>query len=127
MQTIADNLSEALSSYLKNLLVNIIGVLQKDLIGPAIGYPSAPDHYRREFYLIYSCDKSNRCRLTETYVMVPTASVCGFYFVGKNLKYFSLGPLGENQLEEYRLLRGISKEELESTLLSVKGDENESH
>ena len=129
IQTIADNLSGALSSYLEEFIGESYWNFEKgDLIRPAIGYPSAPDHYQKRV-LFDLLDVTNKIgvSLTENYVMVPTASVCGFYFVGKDLKYFSLGPLGENQLEKYRLLRGISKEELEFTLLSVKGDENESH
>ncbi len=86
-------------------------------IRPAVGYPSAPDHVQKAtIFSILDAKRRIGVDLTSGYAMDPPASVCGFYFVGEGCSYFSLGPLGTDQLADYADWRHIPVAELERTM-----------
>jgi 5-methyltetrahydrofolate--homocysteine methyltransferase len=70
-------------------------------IRPAPGYPACPEHVvkREMFEVLDGADIG--MMLTESYAMHPAASVSGFYFSHPQSQYFSVGPIGEDQVEDY--------------------------
>lgn len=79
-------------------------------IRPAIGYPSLPDT-SVNFILSDLLDmKQIGIRLTESGMMTPHASVCGFMFAHPKARYFDLGKIGEDQLRDYAHRRGVPVE-----------------
>lgn len=93
---VCDRLAEALSAYLGRQ------VEEKWWAGPsirpAIGFPVAPDHaQKREVFNLLGATEAIGVVLSDNYAMMPTASVCGFYFVGEGLSYFDIKGVGEDQ------------------------------
>lgn len=79
-------------------------------IRPAVGYPSLPD-ISVSFLLDELLDmKQIGIRLTENGMMQPHASVCGLMFAHPAARYFSVGKIGTDQLEDYAIRRGIPVE-----------------
>lgn len=79
-------------------------------IRPAVGYPSLPD-ISVSFLLDELLDmKQIGIRLTENGMMQPHASVCGLMFAHPAARYFSVGKIGTDQLEDYAKRRGIPAE-----------------
>ena len=81
-------------------------------IRPAPGYPACPDHSEKMkiWDLLGVTDKSS-LELTENCAINPPCSVSGFYFTHPESKYFMLGKIGKDQLEQYAKLKKISLEE----------------
>jgi 5-methyltetrahydrofolate--homocysteine methyltransferase len=78
-------------------------------IRPAPGYPSQPDHReKRTLWDLCDIDKlsSNKMYLTESYMMQPAASVCALVFAHPEAKYFSVGQVNVDQVENYAARRG---------------------
>jgi 5-methyltetrahydrofolate--homocysteine methyltransferase len=77
-------------------------------IRPAPGYPACPDHSLKPvlFDLLGATEKAGIV-LTESYAMVPTAAVSGFYFGHPESQYFGVARIGRDQLEEYAERRGV--------------------
>ena len=85
-------------------------------IRPAVGYPSLPDQ-SVNFLLDELLDmKQIGITLTENGAMKPHASVCGLMFAHPASKYFSVGTIGKDQLEDYARRRGKSTEEIRKFL-----------
>ena len=85
-------------------------------IRPAVGYPSLPDQ-SINFLLDELLDmKQIGITLTENGAMYPHASVCGLMFAHPAAEYFSVGKIGEDQLEDYARRRGKSTEEMRKFL-----------
>jgi len=80
-------------------------------IRPAIGYPACPEHSEKQvlFDLLQATEKTG-ISLTESFAMYPAASVSGFYFAHPQSKYFNVGKIGKDQLEDYAKRKGISLE-----------------
>lgn len=71
-------------------------------IRPAPGYPACPEHSQKEFLFELLDARANLgIELTPAYAMAPAASVCGFYFAHPQAKYFWLGTVGRDQVEDY--------------------------
>ena len=85
-------------------------------IRPAIGYPACPDHTlkRRIFDLLEARELG--MDLTEHYAMTPAASVSGLYFQHPEARYFNVGQIGKDQLEDYARRLGESAKEAERWL-----------
>jgi 5-methyltetrahydrofolate--homocysteine methyltransferase len=77
-------------------------------IRPAPGYPACPDHSLKPvlFDLLGATEKAGIV-LTESFAMVPTAAVSGFYFGHPESQYFGVARIGRDQLEEYAERRGV--------------------
>ena len=93
---VSDRLAEAFSAYLeKQIEEQWWGA---PVIRPAIGYPSAPDHAQKgQVFELLKARETIGVALSDNYAMIPTASVCGLYFVGEGLSYFDIKRVGEDQ------------------------------
>jgi 5-methyltetrahydrofolate--homocysteine methyltransferase len=85
-------------------------------IRPAFGYPACPDHTEKEKLFALLDAPAIGITLTETCAMWPAASVSGLYFSHPQAKYFSVGRIGRDQLEDYATRKGISIEAAEKAL-----------
>jgi 5-methyltetrahydrofolate--homocysteine methyltransferase len=93
-------------------------------IRPAAGYPACPDHSeKRTLFALLQATERAGITLTENFAMYPTASVCGLYFSHPEAKYFAVGRLGKDQVEEYARRKGISLAEAERWLAPNLGYE----
>ncbi len=71
-------------------------------IRPAPGYPACPDHTeKRILFDLLEAEKSTGIHLTETFAMFPAASVSGLYFAHPQARYFAVGKIGRDQVEDY--------------------------
>jgi 5-methyltetrahydrofolate--homocysteine methyltransferase len=80
-------------------------------IRPAPGYPACPDHSHKPI-LFEMLDATNSVgiTLTESFAMLPTAAVSGFYFGHPQAEYFGVARVGPDQLEDYVGRRGVDIE-----------------
>jgi len=85
-------------------------------IRPAPGYPACPDHTEKGTLFALLGAEQLGIQLTESYAMSPAASVSGFYFAHPQAKYFALGKIGRDQVEDYARRKGLSVEEIERWL-----------
>ena len=71
-------------------------------IRPAPGYPACPNHAdKRTLFNLLSAENEAGIELTESFAMLPTAAVSGFYFANPEAKYFGVGKIGEDQLVDF--------------------------
>ena len=77
-------------------------------IRPAPGYPACPEHSLKDtlFALMGTTDRTG-ITLTESFAMLPTASVSGFYFAHPESSYFGVARIGKDQLADYAIRRGV--------------------
>jgi 5-methyltetrahydrofolate--homocysteine methyltransferase len=86
-------------------------------IRPAPGYPACPDHTeKRLLFDLLQAEKSTGIRLTETFAMHPAASVSGLYFAHPESRYFAVGKIGRDQVEDYHLRKGMELQVVERWL-----------
>ena len=86
-------------------------------IRPAPGYPACPDHTEKRLLFDWlEVEKRTGIILTESFAMYPAASVSGFYFSHPDAKYFGLGKIEKDQVEEYARRKGMPLEEMERWL-----------
>ncbi|UBM59705.1 methionine synthase [Marinilongibacter aquaticus] len=89
-------------------------------IRPAPGYPACPDHtLKTELFRLLDAEKAIGIELTESLAMWPASAVSGFFFSHPESKYFGLGKIGKDQVEDYVARRGISLDEAERWLSPV--------
>ncbi len=86
-------------------------------IRPAFGYPACPDHSEKKV-LFDLLDANNKMGLvlTENFAVWPAATVCGLMFAAPESKYFSVGRMTKEQIEDYASRKGISVELVERYL-----------
>jgi 5-methyltetrahydrofolate--homocysteine methyltransferase len=86
-------------------------------IRPAIGYPSCPDHTeKQQIWDLLGAKKSIKVELTETFAMNPPSSVSGYYFFHPDAKYFHVGQLDVDQVEDYAKRKNVDRERIEKWL-----------
>ena len=86
-------------------------------IRPAPGYPACPDHTEKGLLFDFlSAEQNSGITLTESYAMLPTASVSGFYFAHPEAKYFAVGKIGKDQVEDYARRKGMDLRTVERWL-----------
>lgn len=85
-------------------------------IRPAPGYPACPDHTEKGLLFHILEAETAGIKLTESYAMYPASSVSGFYFANENSKYFGLGKIEKDQVEEYAKRKDMSVTEVEKWL-----------
>jgi len=89
-------------------------------IRPAPGYPACPDHTEKAtLWALLDVAKNTGITLTESYAMLPTAAVSGFYYAHPQAAYFAVGKIGRDQVEDYAARKGISAGAAERWLASV--------
>jgi 5-methyltetrahydrofolate--homocysteine methyltransferase len=77
-------------------------------IRPAPGYPACPDHTeKRKLFDLLQVEKEIGINLTENFAMYPTAAVSGYYFAHEESKYFAVGKIQKDQVEEYAKRKGV--------------------
>jgi len=81
-------------------------------IRPAPGYPACPDHTGKQvIFDLLRAPETIGVTLTESFVMVPVSSVCGYIFASPGSSYFNVGTIGRDQLEDYAARCGMTVEE----------------
>jgi len=86
-------------------------------IRPAPGYPACPDHTeKRLLFDLLGVPEQTGIQLTENFAMYPASSVSGYYFSHPESKYFGLGKIEKDQVEDYAIRKGLSLEETEKWL-----------
>ncbi|HQX04240.1 MAG TPA: vitamin B12 dependent-methionine synthase activation domain-containing protein, partial [Flavobacterium sp.] len=80
-------------------------------IRPAPGYPACPDHLEKPtIWKLLNVEENIGVKLTESMAMWPASSVSGYYFAHPESKYFGLGKIKKDQVEDYAKRRNISTE-----------------
>ena len=129
-EAIADRLAEAFAEFLHKRVRDEwgFGKLEKltaaDLIEekyrgirPAAGYPASPDHTEKEIlWDLLDVEKHTGIKLTESFAMWPGSSVSGLYFAHPKSKYFAVGKLGKDQIEDYAGRKNFTVAEAEKWL-----------
>jgi 5-methyltetrahydrofolate--homocysteine methyltransferase len=129
-KALADRLAEAFAEYLHKETRIAWGfgrdeqLSQADLIRekyrgirPAAGYPACPDHAEKQtLFKLLNAEKNAGVSLTESFAMNPGASVSGLYFSHAEAKYFGVGRIGRDQVEDYAARRGESLPAVEKRL-----------
>ncbi len=131
LKSLADRLAEAFAEYLHEKVRREIwgyamneSLLKEDLIKenyqgirPAPGYPACPEHTEKAtLFDLLRVQEHTGISLTEHFAMYPAASVSGWYFSHPKSKYFGLGQIGEDQVSDYAIRKGMSKSEAERWL-----------
>jgi 5-methyltetrahydrofolate--homocysteine methyltransferase len=120
-KALADRLAEAFAEYLHQRVRKEWGYgLEEQLtneelikeqyrgIRPAPGYPACPDHTEKEsLFKLLDVERRAGIRLTESFAMLPAASVSGLYFAHPQAKYFAVGKVGKDQVEDYAARKGM--------------------
>ncbi len=120
-KALADRLAEAFAEYLHKRVREEWGygkderLTNDDLIRekyrgirPAPGYPACPDHTeKRLLFDLLQVEQQAGIMLTESFAMLPSAAVSGFYFAHPEAKYFAVGKIGKDQVEDYARRKGM--------------------
>ena len=87
-------------------------------IRPAMGYPACPDHTDKfKLFELLNCSEAG-IQLTESAAMTPAASVSGLYFHNADARYFSVGRVDRDQIEDYAHRKKMPVAEIERWLQS---------
>ena len=135
VKALADRLAEALAEKIHEQARQDAGfgnqeqVTKQDLIReryrgirPAPGYPASPDHSEKEtIFALLDAEKSIGVSLTESFAMLPAASVSGLYFNHPEARYFSVGKIGRDQVADYAARKGATVAETERWLRPYLG------
>jgi 5-methyltetrahydrofolate--homocysteine methyltransferase len=83
-------------------------------IRPAPGYPACPDHSEKAtLFRLLNASETCQVTLSDTYAMSPAASVSGFYFAHPDARYFAVGKIGRDQVENLAARKGETVETVE--------------
>ena len=129
-QALGDRLAEALAELMHKKVRDFSGygktenLEMKDIIRekyrgirPAPGYPACPDHTEKPtLFQLLGAEAATGITLTESNAMHPASSVSGFYFNHPDSKYFAVGKLGQDQVEDYAARKKMSVAEVEKWL-----------
>ncbi len=139
IKAIADRLAEAFAEkmhelvrkefwgYSKNENLSSEELIKENYAGirPAPGYPACPDHTeKRLLFDLLQAEKNTGIILTENFAMHPAAAVSGFYFSHPESKYFGVGKIQKDQVEDYAKRKNESIEFIEKWLAPVLGYDN---
>jgi 5-methyltetrahydrofolate--homocysteine methyltransferase len=125
VQALGDRLAEAFAEYMHKRARELCGFgKSEDLsneqlireqyrgIRPAPGYPACPEHTEKGIlFNLLDATKAAGITLTESFAMSPASSVSGFYLNHPDAKYFGLGKIGRDQVEDYAARKGMSVDE----------------
>jgi len=126
LQALADRLAEAYTEYLhekvrrefwgyvKNEELSNEDLIREKYQGirPAPGYPACPDHTEKyKLFSLLNATEETGIELTESLAMYPASSVCGWYFANPESKYFGVGKIGDDQLEDYSKRKGTDRDD----------------
>jgi 5-methyltetrahydrofolate--homocysteine methyltransferase len=135
-EALADRLAEAFAEWLHARARAEWGHPDNDLtvadlhaekyrgIRPAAGYPACPDHTEKAtLWSLLGADARAGVTLTESFAMLPAASVSGLYFAHPEARYFTLGKIDRDQVEDYAARKGMTVREVERWLAPNLGYE----
>jgi 5-methyltetrahydrofolate--homocysteine methyltransferase len=123
LQALADRLAEAFAEclhekvrkdwwgYEKEEQLTNEQLIREEYTGirPAPGYPACPDHTEKyKLFELLGGEAATGIHLTESLAMYPASSVCGWYFAHPESKYFGVGKINEDQLQDYAQRKGMS-------------------
>jgi 5-methyltetrahydrofolate--homocysteine methyltransferase len=129
-KALADRLAEAFAEYLhkqaredwgygkgENLTNEELIKEKYRGIRPAPGYPACPDHTeKRLLFDLLQAEERAGVRLTESFAMLPASSVSGWYFAHPESKYFAVGKINRDQIEDYARRKGMELRDVERWL-----------
>uniref|UniRef100_A0AAA9TZN1 Methionine synthase n=1 Tax=Bos taurus TaxID=9913 RepID=A0AAA9TZN1_BOVIN len=96
--------------------------LRYEGIRPAPGYPSQPDHTEKlTMWRLADVEQRTGIRLTESLAMAPASAVSGLYFSNLKSKYFAVGKISKDQIEDYASRKNMSVAEVEKWLGPILG------
>ena len=130
VQALGDRIAEAMAEMMHKKMRDLWGygkeenVSPEDLIKekyrgirPAPGYPACPDHTEKEtLWKLLDAEKNIGVNLTENFAIYPPSSVAGIYFGHPESKYFHVGQIDRDQIEDYAKRKGITVDEAEKWL-----------
>lgn len=134
LKALADRFAEALAeamhervrkdlwAYAADESFDVTALIQEAYQGirPAPGYPACPDHEVKQAMFEHLQAEGIGMRLTESWAMWPAASVSGFYIAHPQATYFTLGVVGDDQLEDFAKRSGRSLESVQRALSSLR-------
>ncbi|HEY4997813.1 MAG TPA: vitamin B12 dependent-methionine synthase activation domain-containing protein, partial [Usitatibacter sp.] len=86
-------------------------------IRPAPGYPACPDHTEKaDLFKLLAADRNAGMQLTDSFAMLPAASVSGFYFSHPQSRYFAVGNIERDQASDYAHRKGMDLAQVERWL-----------
>ncbi|MHC8441252.1 MAG: methionine synthase [Candidatus Eutrophobiaceae bacterium] len=136
LKALADRLAEALAEWLhmrvrreywgyaKDENLESDGFIAERYVGirPAPGYPACPDHTEKStLWELLAVKESIGMELTESMAMIPGAAVSGYYFAHPEARYFGLGKIYRDQVEDYARRKDMEVREIERWLSPVLG------
>jgi 5-methyltetrahydrofolate--homocysteine methyltransferase len=125
LKALADRLAEACAEYMHQQVRKVHWGYAGDeahdnesLIGesyqgirPAPGYPACPDHTEKgKLFALLNVTQNTSIELTESYAMTPTAAISGWYFAHPEARYFNVGKIAEDQLQDYARRKGMTED-----------------
>ncbi len=131
LQALADRLAEAFAEllhektrkefwgYAKEEQLSSKELIEEKYAGirPAPGYPACPDHTEKyKLFELLNATENAGITLTESLAMYPAPSVCGWYFANPESKYFGIGKIAKDQVEDYANRKNMPLEEVERWL-----------
>ncbi len=134
LKALADRLAEAMAErlhqrvrtefwgYARNEALDNDALIAEKYSGirPAPGYPACPEHTEKgTLWELLDVASQTGIKLTESYAMYPAASVSGWYFSHPESKYFGLGEVSKDQVEDYASRKNMSTQEAERWLSPV--------
>jgi 5-methyltetrahydrofolate--homocysteine methyltransferase len=134
LQALADRLAEAFTEllhqrtrrefwgYVTDEQLNNEQLIKEEYMGirPAPGYPACPDHTeKRKLFVMLDATRQTGIVLTESLAMYPAASVSGWYFANPESKYFGVGKIEKDQVEDYTARKDMPLEEVERWLRPI--------
>ena len=132
-KSISDRLAEALTEYMHEKVRKELWAYSSDEnysnsdlidevytgIRPAPGYTACPDHTEKlKIFKILNAKKNIGASLTESMAMSPSSTVSGYYFSHPNSKYFPVGKIQDDQIEDYAKRKNMTINEVRKWLLS---------
>ncbi len=133
VKALADRLAEAFAELLHHKIrtdywgysinekLSTNDIIKEKYVGirPAPGYPAQPDHTEKlTIFKMLEVEKNCKINLTETLAMYPAASVSGLYFANPDSKYFAVGKISKDQIDDYASRKNMSVAEMEKWLNS---------
>ena len=130
VKALADRLAEALAEMLHQRARQDWGFGRQERLGheeliaesyqgirPAPGYPAQPDHTeKRTLFDLLGVEASLQMELTESFAMLPAASVCGWYFAHPQARYFAIDRIDRVQVADYARRKGMTTSDAERWL-----------
>ncbi|TGL41422.1 methionine synthase [Leptospira perdikensis] len=133
VKALADRFAEAFAEYMHHRMREEWGfgkdenLTKEDLIRekyrgirPAPGYPACPDHTeKKKIWKLLDVEKNAGIQLTESCAMWPASSVSGYYFSHPESRYFAIGKINEDQVQNYSKDKEMEKAEVERWLSPI--------